>query len=122
MNHFPPQINQLPMYQQVWITQLVAYIQEAKGKSELSVCQLAARFQMSERQFYRRVRQNFSISPKQLVQQIKMYQAKEMLERGTHATVAEVAYDLGYNHPESFSNVFCKTFGQRPSSILKNNI
>jgi len=121
MNYLSPSFSKLPQHQQIWTAQLIAYIQQSKVMAELSNSQMAYRFQMSERQFYRRVRQNLSITPKQLVRQIKMNQAKQMLEQGIHATVAEVAYDLGYNHPESFSNVFHKTFGQRPSYILKNN-
>lgn len=121
MNYLPISFSNLPRYQQIWTAQLVAHIQQSKGLTELSICQLANRFQMSERQFYRRVRQNLATTPKQLVQRIKMNQAKQMLEQGVHPTVAEVAYDLGYNHPESFSNTFHKTFGHRPSIVLKKH-
>ena len=38
--------------------------------------------------------------------EFNLTKAKEYLEEGTYPTIAELAYDLGYNHPEYFSNIF----------------
>lgn len=46
--------------------------------------------------------------------------AKEMLESGTDATVAEVAYEVGFNDPKYFTRCFNKEFGMPPSSVGKN--
>ena len=120
MNDLQPKPNVLPRHQQIWVQELLTHIHQANKHTNLSVQQLARRFKMSERQFYRRVKQNLEFTPNQLVRNIKMQKAKELLKAGVHATVAELAYDLGYNHPEYFSNVFQTTFGKRPSHYLKN--
>ena len=46
--------------------------------------------------------------------------AKEMLESGTDATVAEVAYEVGFNDPKYFTRCFTKEFGIAPSAVGKN--
>ena len=46
--------------------------------------------------------------------------AKEMLESGTDATVAEVAYEVGFNDPKYFTRCFTKEFGVAPSSVGKD--
>lgn len=43
--------------------------------------------------------------------------AKEMLESGTDATVAEVAYEVGFNDPKYFTRCFTKEFGMAPSAV-----
>ena len=53
---------------------------------------------------------------------IRMYRlavAKEMLESGTDATVAEVAYEVGFNDPKYFTRCFAKEYGIAPSSLGK---
>lgn len=47
--------------------------------------------------------------------------AKEMLESGTDATVAEVAYEVGFNDPKYFTRCFTKEFGMAPSSVEKES-
>lgn len=121
MTNLHAQLEGLPQHQKVWINQLLTFIQQAKGHTNLSANELARQFMMSERQFYRKVKQNLNITPNQLVRTIKMQKAKAYLEAGAFATVAELAYDLGYNHPEYFSNVFQTTFGKRPSYYLKQS-
>jgi len=121
MTNFNAQLDALPQHQKVWIHQLLTFIHQAQGHTDLSANELARQFMMSERQFYRKVKQNLNLTPNQLVRKIKMQKAKAYLEAGAFATVAELAYNLGYNHPEYFSNVFHTTFGKRPSYYLKHS-
>ena len=43
--------------------------------------------------------------------------AKEMLENGSDATVAEIAYEVGFNDPKYFTRCFTKEYGVAPSSV-----
>ena len=43
--------------------------------------------------------------------------AKEMLENGSDATVAEIAYEVGFNDPKYFTRCFTKEYGVSPSSV-----
>lgn len=45
--------------------------------------------------------------------------AREMLESGTDSTVAEVAYEVGFNDPKYFTRCFAKEYGFAPSSLGK---
>ena len=119
MINFQKRLNELPHHQQQWTTALLDFIYQAEGQTDLSVTGLSRQFLISERQFYRRVKQNLGISPNQLIRCIKMQKAKDFLEQGTHATIAELAYDLGYSYPEYFSNLFNETYGKRPSQFLR---
>jgi len=114
-------LNSLPLHEKIWLQNLLRYIDQARPKTGLSVKHLAKYFTISERQFYRKVKRLSGQTPNQLVRTIKMKKAKELLEKGTYPTIAELAYDLGYNHPEYFSNLFTTTYGRRPSNFLKNS-
>ncbi len=116
-----PKLNSLPLHEKKWLQALVNYINQANSKTNLSANHLAKYFIMSERQFYRKVKRISGQTPNQIVRSIKMKKAKDFLEKGTYPTIAELAYDLGYKHPEYFSNLFTTTYGKRPSNFLKNS-
>ena len=62
----------------------------------------------------------FGQSIGQFIRTYRLAVAKEMLESGTDATVAEVAYEVGFNDPKYFTRCFNKEFGVAPSSLGKN--
>lgn len=58
---------------------------------------------------------HFGSSPKEMLLQVRMQRAMELLESGRQ--VAEAAYRVGYAHPSNFSTAFTRFFGRTPKSV-----
>jgi AraC-like DNA-binding protein len=67
------------------------------------------------RQLEREFLRNFSQTPEQWINQLRLRDAKALLEEGKK--VKEVASAMGYTHLESFSRAFKQSFGVPPSEI-----
>jgi transcriptional regulator GlxA family with amidase domain len=79
----------------------------------LTVENLADRFGMSRRTFERRFKKATSNSIIEYIQRVKTEAAKLQLETG-HKQVSEVMYEVGYNDPKAFREVFKKFAGVSP--------
>ncbi|MDP1817269.1 MAG: AraC family transcriptional regulator [Leadbetterella sp.] len=108
----------LPNYQRLWILEVEKFITEKADNSKLVVADIAMALGMSERQFYRRIKQTMGMTPHALMQYIRMEIAKKHLENGAYATVAEVSFAVGYNRPDYFSIVFAKMYEKRPIEFI----
>ena len=112
---------QIPNYQKYWILEVEKFIAEKACNSNLQVADIAQAQGMSERQFYRRVKHILGTTPNMLIQHIRLELAKVYLENGEYATVAEVAYAVGYNRPEYFSSLFAKWYDKRPVDFKRRS-
>jgi len=74
---------------------------------KFSVEEIAAKFGIGRRTFERRFKQATSNTTVEYMQRIKIEAAKKLLETG-RKTVGEVMYEVGYNDPKSFREVFRK--------------
>ena len=64
---------------------------------------------------YRRLQETAGLSPSSLITDVRMQQARRLLERGEPVT--QVAYAVGYERLSSFSRAFHRHTGQSPSSV-----
>lgn len=98
-----------------WLAELEAMIYEDMADSRFSVSWLADRAAISQRQLNRRLNQLIGLSANQYVHELRMHQARKLLEKGSYRSVAEVAYAVGYNSPRAFSRAYQERFGRLPS-------
>ncbi|MDO5288185.1 MAG: AraC family transcriptional regulator [Pseudomonadota bacterium] len=100
-------------------TRDVALIDEARHwlqthlDQPVALGQLAHMLGMSESRLRRGFRQRHGQSPQAFHTQARMHKAQLLLQSGHR--VAEVAYQLGYDHPGNFSLAFTRFFGYPPS-------
>ncbi|MCH9661139.1 MAG: response regulator [Bacteroidetes bacterium] len=88
------------------------------SNSKLKIEDLAQQLLMSRTQLHRKITQLTGMSITQYLNHIKMEKSKTLLAK-TQLTVAEVAYQLGYDDPKYFSKIFKKEFGLPPSAFRK---
>lgn len=74
---------------------------------------LAHTFGLSRRSLERRFKQATGMTPLAYIQQIRVEQAKRMLEEGAH-TFNEITYAVGYEDISFFRKVFVRLTGLRP--------
>jgi transcriptional regulator GlxA family with amidase domain len=80
---------------------------------KISVEQLADRFGVGRRTFERRFKQSTSNTVVEYMQRVKIEAAKKQLEQG-RKTVSEIMYEVGYNDPKAFREVFKKYTDMSP--------
>ena len=82
---------------------------------------LAQTMRISRVQLYKKIKTLTGIPPADLLRNIRLEKARQMLERGT-GNVSHVAYSTGFDNPNYFSKAFKKHFGMPPSDVASNNL
>ncbi len=114
-----PRLEGMPVFEKECLQKIEAYLLTNLSDPNLKVSDLAMEMGMSERQIYRKVKDLLGLTPNAMLTQMRLQQAKAMLEKGQYATVSEVAFAVGYKSPDYFSSVFESTFGHRPISYYR---
>jgi transcriptional regulator GlxA family with amidase domain len=96
---------------------LLHWIQENITEN-LSTEQLAAFMAMSPRNFTRRCKDEFSLTPKKLVDQIRIEMASHLL-RETTQTISYIANRCGFKREENMQRAFTRLFGQSPTELRR---
>lgn len=94
------------------VSRVQTYMLANIGRS-LSLDQLAACAGMSKYHFSKRYKELTGYSPVKHLLNMKMEQACALLD-GTHLSVGEIAFRLGYDDPLYFSRLFKKVIGRSP--------
>ena len=84
-------------------------------KSPLAVPQLARHVGMSESSFYSHFKRITSTTPLQYHKQLRLLEARRLLAAG-RPSIAEVAFEVGYESPSQFSRDYARRFGAPPST------
>lgn len=91
---------------------------EAHLYRDISVGELASLCHMSESSFKREFKKEFDASPASYLRHKKLIRAKSLLELGV-LSVADVAFECGFNDLAHFSKSFKEKFDTSPSQVKK---
>ncbi|MEM6647068.1 MAG: two-component regulator propeller domain-containing protein [Bacteroidota bacterium] len=100
-----------------FLAQVQSTIEAHIGEATFNVEALAAAMHVSKRQLYRRLQALTSESPAALVRRMRLERAQQLIASGSHSTVAEVAYAVGFNDAKHFSQLYRQQFGHAPSAL-----
>ena len=95
------------------LRQAKAYIDEDLSNHDLKMSMVAKKFNISSSHFSTVFRQEFGITFRDYLSNIRIDHAKELL-RTTNISISEIAYQSGYNDSHYFSSVFKKKTGITP--------
>ena len=110
----PPQFSETD---QAWLKNFERFVGDNLSSDTLTIPALSENFAMSESSLLRQLKRLTGLSPVQYLQQIRLNEARLLLERGTHDSVTSVAYQVGYKDARSFSRSFKKRFGKLPGDF-----
>ncbi|MDO7851482.1 substrate-binding domain-containing protein [Hymenobacter convexus] len=99
---------------QKFLADLTAIIEANLDRADLSVEDVARSLGISRVQLYRKVKAVLGTSPTDFVQSIRLTKARQLLLDDS-LTIAEVAYQLGFNSPSYFSTSFKGRYQISPS-------
>lgn len=91
-------------------------VEENLGDSQFTIDQLCRELAMSRMQLHRKLKALTDRSASNFIRTIRLQKSKEILAKN-NLTIAEVAYEVGFNDPKYFSRVFAEEYGQPPSTF-----
>jgi len=102
--------------QEKWLNRFTDYIQKHIDDEGLNVEALGREFGLSRMQLHRKVKAMTGFSVGQIIQDIRLTKAKELLLH-TESQIAEIAYGVGFKDPNYFSRQFKTLVGVSPSAF-----
>ena len=103
--------------EQALIKKAEVLIIEQLANANFKVGDLAKKLNYSQRQLERIIKKLTGLSPLNFMKEIRLLQARQLLESRQFSTVAEVGYEVGFADPGYFAKVYLKRFGKRPSEV-----
>lgn len=102
----------------LWLEQLEETVKDQMGAFDFTIERLGFHMAISRRQLSRKVKAITGLTVHQYVQEIKLNEAKRLLENQSKTTVKAVAYELGMKDVKHFSRLYLQRFGKRPSDFF----
>jgi signal transduction histidine kinase/DNA-binding response OmpR family regulator len=86
------------------------------GNEDFDVDDLANEACLSRRQLDRKLQALTNLAPLEFIQYIRLQRARQLLEKNT-GSIADIAYQVGFQNPSYFSKRFRERFGISPSDL-----
>jgi len=87
-------------------------------RSDFKLSDLANRVHLSERHLRRRIQEASGMTASDYLREIRLQQARKLLESPARKSVAEIANAVGFASAGYFSKLFYERFGRKPSDYL----
>ncbi|MFN8349561.1 MAG: substrate-binding domain-containing protein [Spirosomataceae bacterium] len=101
-----------------FLNELTARIEAHIADTEFGVEKLSTDMGMSRVQLYRKVQALLQMNVNDYITEIRINKAKSLL-RDTNKSIAEIAYETGFNSPAYFTTLFRQKQNQTPSEFRK---
>jgi signal transduction histidine kinase/ligand-binding sensor domain-containing protein/DNA-binding response OmpR family regulator len=100
---------------QRFVQEALAIVERNISNADFSVEELSRALLLSRAAVYKRLFVLTGKTPIEFIRQLRLQRAAQLLEK-TNMTVAEVAYETGFNNPKYFSKYFRAEYGILPSA------
>jgi signal transduction histidine kinase/DNA-binding response OmpR family regulator/ligand-binding sensor domain-containing protein len=95
-------------------------LEENISNPDFDVESLSQEFSLSRFHFSRKIKQITGLTPKEIIDSFRLKRAGQILQQNK-LTVSEIAYMVGFDHPNSFSRAFRKYYNMTPSEFASQN-
>ena len=102
-----------------WLEAIEDYVRISCSSDTLNVASLANEFSMSESTLLRQIKRLTGLSPLQYIREVRLDEARKLLENRACVSIAQVASKVGYTDSWSFARSFKQRFGVSPSELMK---
>jgi signal transduction histidine kinase/DNA-binding response OmpR family regulator len=119
-HHWLNDPQKLPTMEQTFLAKVRSVVEKHLDNASYDTDQLAVECGLTRTQLHRKLKAVTGTAPGELIRVIRLQYAFELLQRRV-ATVAEVAYKVGYSSPASFSSSFSRHFGFPPKMVDGNS-
>jgi AraC-like DNA-binding protein len=87
--------------------------------SSFNIDELCKQMAMSRSTLNRKLQALTGLPTNEFIRTLRLKRARQLLSKN-YATVAEIAYEVGFNNPSYFSECFRLQFGKLPSEIFSS--
>ena len=94
----------------------IGYIKKNLHRSDLSILEVANVINVSERTFFRITREATGCTPYQLIKNIRLSQANDLLAQSLKPNVKRVAASVGYRRVDHFIKLYKQKFAVHPAA------
>jgi len=101
----------------LWLEKFENYLITNIKNKHLNIPELSEVFAMSESTLLRQLKKLTGLTPAKYLQEIRLNQARELLENKIYNSVSVVALKVGYKNAKTFSRSFKKRYGKLPTNI-----
>ncbi|MEM9686634.1 MAG: ATP-binding protein, partial [Bacteroidota bacterium] len=108
----------LPTHQDKVVTAMKDLILEQLENSTFTLNDLASSQNMSLSTLKRFLKKATGLTPGQFIREIRLQQARKLLETRQYPTVLEVVHAVGFENASYFTRLFSERFGKKPSAYL----
>jgi YesN/AraC family two-component response regulator len=105
---------QIACLDEKFVQDALAIVEKNIYNAEFSVEELSRALLLSRTAVYKRLFVLTGKTPTEFIRSVRLQRAMQLLEK-TKMTIAEVAYETGFNNPKYFSKYFKAAFGKLPS-------
>ena len=102
------------------IKKAITCVEKNLSESKFSVEDLSRELGMSRVYLYKKLMAITGKSPVEFIRIIRLKRGAQLLEK-SQLTVAEIAYEVGFNSPRYFSKYFKEEYGMLPTAYIKAN-
>ena len=110
----------IPSNDQEWLEAFELFVRQHIGTPNLTIPKLAHQFAMSESTLLRQLKRSTGLSTKKYLREIRLDEARRLLEQKVELTIAELANKVGYKDARTFSRSFRRRFGKLPSDYIND--
>ena len=100
------------------LRQIEKTIADNLTNEDFTITQLAEHVNYSQRQLTRIIKQYTGMTPVQLMLEVRLQKAYQLLQHKTHFTLSEVRYDVCISSSPYFNKKFKERFGIAPAELL----
>jgi AraC-like DNA-binding protein len=114
-------IGSLNPSQEQFLTTLLSFSEANLATQDFGVGELCSSLCVSRPQLYRKIKEITGRSPIDFIHDLRLFMALGML-KGKRSTIAEIAFESGFNSPSYFTKCFTDKFGCTPSVYARQTI
>lgn len=117
---FEPQALNYTTHDEIFLKSILECINNNYVDTEFDQNKLANLMGISKSTMHRKLKSLAGMSASNLIKDIRLKTAYEMLKKKGNPRISEIAYAVGFNDPKYFSICFKKEFGMLPSELDTN--
>jgi AraC-like DNA-binding protein len=87
----------------------------------MSMDYLAEKMGLSRSSLHRKIKQETGLSPNLYIREVRLQEARRLLENRLVGTVAEAGQRVGFHKRAYFSQLFVERFGCLPSAFMEGD-
>lgn len=106
---------------QQFVEKVIKIVEENISNSEFGVDQLCDKMFLGQRQLYRKINVITGLTVSEFIREIRLKRGEQLILKKS-GSIAEIAYQVGFNDPKYFSKCFKIQFGVTPAQYSSKKV